>query len=58
MECDQGLPSSELILFYCSAIFQDLIDIEIAGFPYQTPDLMMEQGKEFKKYFKIFYNFV
>lgn len=54
MECDQGLPSSELILFYCSAIFQDLIDIEIAGFPYQTPDLMMEQGKEFKKYFEIF----
>ncbi|XP_043784552.1 UPF0764 protein C16orf89 homolog [Apis laboriosa] len=43
MECDQDLPSSELILFYCSAIFQDLIDIEIAGFPYQTPDLMMEQ---------------
>ncbi|XP_017756969.1 PREDICTED: UPF0764 protein C16orf89 homolog [Eufriesea mexicana] len=43
LNCDQGVPSSELILSYCSAILQDLIDIEVAGFPYQTRDLMMEQ---------------
>ncbi|XP_048263066.1 uncharacterized protein LOC100652041 isoform X2 [Bombus terrestris] len=43
LKCDRGLPSSELILSYCSAILEDLIDIETAGFPYQTPDLTMEQ---------------
>ncbi|KOC60614.1 UPF0764 protein C16orf89 like protein [Habropoda laboriosa] len=43
MKCDQDLPSSKLTLSYCSAILEDLHDIEAAGFPYQTPDLMMEQ---------------
>ncbi|CAD1478322.1 unnamed protein product, partial [Heterotrigona itama] len=43
LKCDRDLPSSDLILSYCSAILQDLIDIKTAGFPDQTPDLMMEQ---------------
>nr|XP_012153148.1 PREDICTED: uncharacterized protein LOC100877494 [Megachile rotundata] len=46
MKCDQPLPvsSDELILYYCSKILQDLIDIERAGFPSHTPmDLMMEE---------------
>ncbi|XP_017887527.1 uncharacterized protein LOC108629392 [Ceratina calcarata] len=43
MECDLGFPTTELILSYCSAILQDLTEIESAGFPYQTADLMMEQ---------------
>ncbi|CAL7936370.1 unnamed protein product [Xylocopa violacea] len=43
MKCDKGLASTELTLSYCSAILQDLIDVETAGFPYQTPDLMLEQ---------------
>ena len=45
LKCDRDLPSSDLILSYCSAILRDLIDIKTAGFPDQTPDLMMEQGK-------------
>ncbi|XP_031828220.1 UPF0764 protein C16orf89 homolog [Nomia melanderi] len=45
LKSEDGLPvrSSDLIAFYCSSILQDLIDIEAAGFPYQTPDLIMEQ---------------
>ncbi|XP_076623260.1 UPF0764 protein C16orf89 [Colletes latitarsis] len=34
----------DLLVFYCSAILQDLVDIEAAGFPFNTPDLMMEQA--------------
>lgn len=47
MNCDQALPvsSSQLTQYYCSKILQDLSDIQAAGFPYHTPDLMMEQGK-------------
>ncbi|XP_076650006.1 UPF0764 protein C16orf89 homolog [Halictus rubicundus] len=43
--CEHGLPMrmSDLVASYCSSILQDLTDIEAAGFPYQTPDLMMEQ---------------
>ncbi|KAK9299364.1 hypothetical protein QLX08_007604 [Tetragonisca angustula] len=43
LKCDRDLPSSALIPSYCSAILQDLIDVKTAGFPDQTPDLMMEQ---------------
>ncbi|CAK9829349.1 UPF0764 protein C16orf89 homolog [Anthophora retusa] len=43
IKCDKGLPSTKLTLSYCSAILEDLHEIEAAGFPYQTPDLMMEQ---------------
>ncbi|XP_078041570.1 UPF0764 protein C16orf89 homolog [Augochlora pura] len=45
LRCEYGLPvrSSDLAASYCSSILQDLTDIEAAGFPYQTPDLMMEQ---------------
>ncbi|CAK9798061.1 UPF0764 protein C16orf89 homolog [Anthophora quadrimaculata] len=43
MKCDKGLPSTKLTLSYCSAILEDLHEIEAAGFPYQTSDLMMEQ---------------
>ncbi|XP_029032238.2 UPF0764 protein C16orf89 homolog [Osmia bicornis bicornis] len=45
MNCDQALPvsSSELTQYYCSKILQDLTDIQAVGFPYHTPDLMMEQ---------------
>nr|XP_033340341.1 UPF0764 protein C16orf89 homolog [Megalopta genalis] len=45
LRCEYGLPirSSDLVASYCSSILQDLVDIEAAGFPYQTPDLMMEQ---------------
>ncbi|XP_015429794.1 PREDICTED: UPF0764 protein C16orf89 homolog [Dufourea novaeangliae] len=45
LSCERGLPvrSSDLILSYCSSILRDLVDVEAAGFPYQTPDLMMEQ---------------
>ncbi|XP_076170901.1 UPF0764 protein C16orf89 homolog isoform X2 [Ptiloglossa arizonensis] len=34
---------TDLIVSYCSVILQDLLDIEAAGFPYNTPDLTMEQ---------------
>ncbi|XP_043248776.1 uncharacterized protein LOC122395352 [Colletes gigas] len=34
----------DLLVLYCSAILQDLVDIEAAGFPFNTPDLMMEQA--------------
>ncbi|XP_076672858.1 UPF0764 protein C16orf89 homolog [Andrena cerasifolii] len=45
MKCERGLPRrpSDLVASYCSAILRDLADIEAAGFPYNTADLMMEQ---------------
>ncbi|XP_054013601.1 uncharacterized protein LOC128895211 [Hylaeus anthracinus] len=42
MGCSHGIPS-DLRVSYCSAIMQDLVDAERSGFPYTTPDLMMEQ---------------